>query len=149
MHTCYSPVRHSPAGRSKLLPPLPSDLHVLSLQLAFILSQDQTLRCLIYCYIFLLCCCRSVDVSLLRMLTETICFLVSCVKASCETSAACPVAECHCSFAIGTLPVSFLTSGRFPIADAKLVQKSGVVKHLVQSPYIFTDFYVLKHCFSA
>ncbi|MDE6537024.1 MAG: hypothetical protein K2M13_03175, partial [Muribaculaceae bacterium] len=51
-------------------------------------------------------------------------------------------------FAFGTLPVSFLTSGRFPIADAKLVQKSGVVKHLVRSPYIFTDFYVLKHCFS-
>ena len=32
-----------------MLPPLPLDLHVLSLSLAFILSQDQTLRC---CYIF-------------------------------------------------------------------------------------------------
>ena len=48
LHTCYSPVRRSPAGESKLPPPLPLDLHVLSLSLAFILSQDQTLRC---CYV--------------------------------------------------------------------------------------------------
>ncbi len=34
------------AGREcKALSPLPFDLHVLSLPLAFILSQDQTLRC--------------------------------------------------------------------------------------------------------
>ena len=45
LHTCYSPVRRSPAEESKLSPPLPLDLHVLSLSLAFILSQDQTLRC--------------------------------------------------------------------------------------------------------
>ena len=48
LHTCYSPVRRSPAEESKLPSPLPLDLHVLSLSLAFILSQDQTLRC---CYI--------------------------------------------------------------------------------------------------
>ena len=48
LHTCYSPVRRSPASESKLSDPLPLDLHVLSLSLAFILSQDQTLRCL-YC----------------------------------------------------------------------------------------------------
>ena len=43
LHTRYAPVRHSrdPEG------PLPSDLHVLGLPLAFILSQDQTLRCTI------------------------------------------------------------------------------------------------------
>ena len=33
------------AGRRIAAPPLPLDLHVLSLSLAFILSQDQTLRC--------------------------------------------------------------------------------------------------------
>ena len=48
LHTCYSPVRRSPATESKLSAPLPLDLHVLSLSLAFILSQDQTLRC---CYL--------------------------------------------------------------------------------------------------
>ena len=32
--------------------PLPLDLHVLSLSLAFILSQDQTLRCFLYCLFF-------------------------------------------------------------------------------------------------
>ena len=37
------------AGRSIATSPLPLDLHVLSLSLAFILSQDQTLRC---CYLF-------------------------------------------------------------------------------------------------
>ena len=52
LHTCYSPVRRSPAATSKLAAPLPLDLHVLSLSLAFILSQDQTLRCL-NCFIIL------------------------------------------------------------------------------------------------
>ena len=45
LHTCYSPVRRSPAAHC--CAPLPLDLHVLSLSLAFILSQDQTLRCCI------------------------------------------------------------------------------------------------------
>ncbi len=47
-HTRYSPVRRSPA--EYCYSPLPLDLHVLSLSLAFILSQDQTLRC---CILFL------------------------------------------------------------------------------------------------
>ena len=38
------------AGGRVATPPLPLDLHVLGLSLAFILSQDQTLRC---CYLFL------------------------------------------------------------------------------------------------
>ena len=44
LHTRYSPVRRSPPGHC--CPVMPLDLHVLSLPLAFILSQDQTLRCL-------------------------------------------------------------------------------------------------------
>ena len=42
LHTRYSPVRRSPAKYCYF--PLPLDLHVLSLSLAFILSQDQTLH---------------------------------------------------------------------------------------------------------
>ena len=45
LHTRYAPVRRSPAAHCWA--PLPLDLHVLSLPLAFILSQDQTLRCMI------------------------------------------------------------------------------------------------------
>ena len=41
------------AGGSIATPPLPLDLHVLSLSLAFILSQDQTLRCCLYFFFFL------------------------------------------------------------------------------------------------
>ena len=51
LHTRYSPVRRSPAIVGKPTIPLPLDLHVLSLSLAFILSQDQTLRCLNCFYI--------------------------------------------------------------------------------------------------
>ena len=54
LHTCYSPVRRSPPEVSKLTPALPLDLHVLSLSLAFILSQDQTLRCCILSFLFFL-----------------------------------------------------------------------------------------------
>ena len=43
LHTRYAPVRRSPAQYCYRL--LPLDLHVLSLPLAFILSQDQTLHC--------------------------------------------------------------------------------------------------------
>ena len=43
LHTCYAPVRRSSAESKLSL--LPLDLHVLSLPLAFILSQDQTLHC--------------------------------------------------------------------------------------------------------
>ena len=42
LHTRYSPVRRSPTRCCHLS--LPLDLHVLSLSLAFILSQDQTLH---------------------------------------------------------------------------------------------------------
>ena len=42
------------AGGSIATPPLPLDLHVLSLSLAFILSQDQTLRCCLYLFSFFL-----------------------------------------------------------------------------------------------
>ena len=44
LHTRYAPVRRSPARHCCL--PLPLDLHVLGLPLAFILSQDQTLHCM-------------------------------------------------------------------------------------------------------
>ena len=43
LHTRYSPVRRSPPVYCYTA--LPLDLHVLGLPLAFILSQDQTLRC--------------------------------------------------------------------------------------------------------
>ena len=46
LHTRYSPVRRSSAECKHSL--LPLDLHVLSLPLAFILSQDQTLHCIIF-----------------------------------------------------------------------------------------------------
>ena len=49
LHTRYSPVRRSPSRYCYLMMPL--DLHVLSLSLAFILCQDQTLRCLNCFYI--------------------------------------------------------------------------------------------------
>ena len=58
LHTCYSPVRRSPPF-VLLRIVLPLDLHVLGLSLAFILSQDQTLRCILYYY--LLGCYLSFD----------------------------------------------------------------------------------------
>ena len=45
LHTRYAPVRRSPPNKQACFM-LPLDLHVLGLPLAFILSQDQTLRCI-------------------------------------------------------------------------------------------------------
>ena len=50
LHTRYSPVRRSPPVSYPTA--LPLDLHVLSLSLAFILSQDQTLRCCLSFFLF-------------------------------------------------------------------------------------------------
>ena len=44
------------AGGRIAAPPLPLDLHVLGLSLAFILSQDQTLRCSYLFFIFFFLC---------------------------------------------------------------------------------------------
>ena len=54
LHTRYSPVRRSPPVYCYTV--LPLDLHVLSLSLAFILSQDQTLRCQ---FVFLYPCAQN------------------------------------------------------------------------------------------
>ena len=54
--TRYAPLRRSPAMYCYI--PLPLDLHVLSLPLAFILSQDQTLHCIYSIYIA--CSCNSI-----------------------------------------------------------------------------------------
>ena len=65
LHTCYSPVRRSPASETEVSDPLPLDLHVLSLSLAFILSQDQTLRCIFYLFrfsFFFVCLSRGLPV---------------------------------------------------------------------------------------
>ena len=52
LHTRYSPVRRSPSKYCYFMMPL--DLHVLSLSLAFILSQDQTLHSKKF-FIFFVC----------------------------------------------------------------------------------------------
>ena len=50
LHTPYSPVRRSPPASYPAA--LPLDLHGLSLSLAFILSQDPTLRCCLSFFLF-------------------------------------------------------------------------------------------------
>ena len=97
LHTRYAPVRRSPAVYCYT--PLPLDLHVLSLPLAFILSQDQTLRCLCCFFFFLeklgnrVCPMpgRSYKVELkftfVSSLLPCLAFFLAC----------CPVALCHCA----------------------------------------------------
>ena len=77
LHTCYSPVRRSPAEESKLPSPLPLDLHVLSLSLAFILSQDQTLRCCLSCFLLF----KSNKARIIEFLpfTSSACAAANCV----------------------------------------------------------------------
>ena len=85
------------AGRSIATSPLPLDLHVLSLSLAFILSQDQTLRCL-YCFLFLqyneIICWPGLPYSLLGIVRDN---YVSLVLSKQLFTLLCLVAKCHCS----------------------------------------------------
>ena len=72
-HTRYSPVRRSPA--EYCYSPMPLDLHVLSLSLAFILSQDQTLHSKNF-LIFIFSLARLLDLSELipQGLALAVCF---------------------------------------------------------------------------
>ena len=103
LHTCYSPVRRSPAEERCRSSPLPLDLHVLSLPLAFILSQDQTLRCYMYLFrsFLLLLFVRKAVCSFFRIDGKRYSSLLPClllrhVRSSLRNNVhACPVAPFH------------------------------------------------------
>ena len=94
LHTRYSPVRRSPSPVGKPTEMLPLDLHVLSLSLAFILSQDQTLHSMkIFILIF-----RPVFVPLVYIpRTRTCCLFLSNLSISLRTIlfASCTPTESH------------------------------------------------------
>ena len=69
--TRYSPFRRSPS--EYCYSTLPLDLHVLSLPLAFILSQDQTLHCIFFIMLSLF---LTLLVSLKKLTLVCTCFLV-------------------------------------------------------------------------
>ena len=73
--TCYAPLRRSPARYCYL--PMPLDLHVLSLPLAFILSQDQTLHCIIVFLLFDRC--NSLKFTILSIKEFTLCYCLSLI----------------------------------------------------------------------
>ena len=84
--TRYAPLRRSPA--EYCYSPLPLDLHVLSLPLAFILSQDQTLHCI---FLIFLSLTRTfifspVPLSGNRLKKLTLSFILFLVLASCTPS---------------------------------------------------------------
>ena len=86
--TRYAPFRRSPARWYCYLLPLPLDLHVLSLPLAFILSQDQTLHCI---FLISLSLTRTfifspVPLSENRLKKLTLSFILFLVLASCTPS---------------------------------------------------------------
>ena len=101
LHTCYSPVRRSPAAEHCCSAPLPLDLHVLSLPLAFILSQDQTLRCLSIFLSFSVCLSGLPfyiyyqDPLTGNTSSYTMSYLVLTLLQ--QVSSLCPVASFHCS----------------------------------------------------
>ena len=150
LHTRYAPVRRSPAVYCYT--PLPLDLHVLSLPLAFILSQDQTLRCRYLVFFFsskyfsvrqvrrnLASYCVCLDLRHILQVgidTETFLIELSLYLSQPDTSLKCPaaclVAKCHCSFAIRN-SVSARFSHPccrvvFPERGCKVIAKSGAVQ---------------------
>ena len=98
LHTRYAPVRRSPAVYCYT--PLPLDLHVLGLPLAFILSQDQTLHCK-NCLLLPLTRLRvsapgpprmppTHAISCSKIIQSSLCFLVSCfINSACFLESEC------------------------------------------------------------
>ena len=88
------------AGKGIATSPLPLDLHVLGLSLAFILSQDQTLRCILF-FFFIIPSKRHLTelTSFSLILLYYTCFFNSFNELDKKFPGACPVS----SFAVAKL----------------------------------------------
>ena len=135
LHTCYAPVRRSPP--KYCYSALPLDLHVLGLSLAFILSQDQTLRCKIN-YKSVLCPKRSIVVYLISHVwlihslmesTRTVChpplFLIIYIR--CHHCGCFPILVLHLiDQSLKELSRSATQSHRMPLGGIKAMRASAL-----------------------
>ena len=126
LHTCYAPVRRSPT--EYCYSSLPLDLHVLGLSLAFILSQDQTLRCKFVYFVsqFRMTSLLSTGIFQGTLLCSHIAPFVLCtfVLFSCTTS------FCYFNLSKITLKIALDSGLSFLVAKsaAKLQQVSDMTK---------------------
>ena len=131
LHTRYSPVRRSPPASYPAA--LPLDLHVLSLSLAFILSQDQTLRCCLSFFLFF-SDKKHRPFSPDRWLLLDGGFRPLCL--SCLTVALFQCPSCSCEPLLRRLA----RRPRFGVASAK-------VQQILLPTKLFYNFFVLKNMF--
>ena len=159
LHTCYSPVRRSPAEESKLSSPLPLDLHVLSLSLAFILSQDQTLRCWLSFFIFflflkrskkatsfLVCCCLHGHPAFRRRatrptLTESVVYAGLKILTRVHVASICFQTEAPCSLTCTTSSIARISMFYVaPLWSRKRLQSYGIFSDRQKVCYCFNNF---------
>ena len=121
LHTRYAPVRRSPAAHCWA--PLPLDLHVLSLPLAFILSQDQTLHCKNCLFVFTFDSSRVPKPRPSRSFPRTH-----------------AISSSH-SFNVLSLPESGPSQGRAPLSKA-----GAKIQPFSETPKFFFTFFFCKFC---
>ena len=122
LHTRYAPVRRSPAAHCWA--PLPLDLHVLSLPLAFILSQDQTLHCKNCLFVFTFDSSRVPNPRPSRSFPRTH-----------------AISSSH-SFNVLSLPESGPSQGRAPLSKA-----GAKIQPFSETPKFFFTFFSCKFCY--
>ena len=135
MHTCYSPVRHSPAGEASFSP---AAVRLACVKPAASVhpepGSNSPLLVYIVSYFLLQKIVCLVDSGLLLLLlivswielTEISCSLVLHLIGRAFVCLSFLWHLCHCSFI--RVSLSAIGLGRFPFAIAKLVQKSAVCK---------------------
>ena len=137
------------AGGRVAAPPLPLDLHVLGLSLAFILSQDQTLRCLFFYLLFSFCSFDSPGARLAAVTPGVVLSRVS--RSICLFPAAAPGGRSSAASFQCTIPgfqgrlAKLTTIPRFSKLPPRLFQRPGrrfpfAVAKVLPFPALFQIF---------
>ena len=153
LHTCYSPVRRSPAGKASF-PPAAPRLACVKPAASVHPEPGSNSPLLVSCTFCFVCLSVARLPKVLRIDRDNQCPLFFSLTSTAETVALlCPVAKCQCSIAPGNPPplLSVRLPGRgcFPVCGCKVIAILNPVQIFFVISFIFPFLFRLTYCLSA